>query len=174
MDCSFYEAPLNPEEAHHRKFGTSGDTQLRRHDLRAVLRWKKASAVRSKYHYPCSKIELRDGKRKDNRWEKRLFNYEQKIKNARRAHKSQDCILCGTEITQKRNSKQAWTGPPGAYSDCDKCDQIHTKMEYHLKHQCTANLATHEEALRERKRAATGCYQEYPQKRSRKDGYVPQ
>jgi hypothetical protein len=78
LDCSFYEVPRNPEEAHHRKFGTNGDTLLRDHDDRSELRWKKASAVRSKCHFPCTKIERRNGKRKDNRWEKRLAKDEQK------------------------------------------------------------------------------------------------
>ena len=174
LDCSFYEVPRNPEEAHHRKFGTNGDIMLRDHDKRTVLRWKKPNGVRSKCHFPCTKIERRNGKRKDNRWEKHLTKDEQKTKNARRAHKSQECIHCGTEITQKANSNQAWTGPPGAYKDCDKCDQIHTKMEYHLNHQCTAKRTTQEEAPRERKRAATGCYQEHPKKRNRPDGRFPQ
>ena len=179
LDCSFYEVPRNPEEAHHRKFGTNGDTMLRDHDKRTLLRRKKASGVRSKCQYTCSKIERRNGKRKDNRWEKHLTEDEQKIKNARRAHKSQECRHCGIEITQKANSSQAWTGPPGAHEDCDKCDQIHTKMEYHLEHQCKGKRKIHEpkEAPSEehkRKRAATGCYPEHPKKRNSLDGRVPQ
>jgi hypothetical protein len=174
VSCTFYEAPINTNEVHHRKFGTSTDTQLRHCEPRTVLRWKKANAVRTKCHYPCSRLELRNGKRKDNRWEKHLSENEQEVKNEKRAHKCQDCKHCGTVITQRRNDKQEWIGPPGAYNDCDKCDQIHTKMEYHLKHQCSENLATQEEALSERKRAAIESNQEHPQKRSRNDGYFPQ
>jgi hypothetical protein len=123
--------PADPGEAHHRKFGTKGDTMLRDYDNRTILRKKKASGTRTKWQFPCSKIERRNGKRKDNRWEKYLSEGEQKTKNARRAHKSQKCKHCGTKTTQKANRSQAWIGPPGAHEDCDKCDQIHTKMECH-------------------------------------------
>jgi hypothetical protein len=120
IDCSFYEAPEDLGLVHHRKFGMNDDTLLRDYDKRSILRKKKASGVRTKYQCPCSKTELRNGERKDNRWEKYLSNDEQKTKNARRAHKSQSCKHCGTMITQKANRNQPWNGPPGSHEDCDR------------------------------------------------------
>jgi hypothetical protein len=175
IDCSFYDAPVDPREAHHRKFGTNSDTMLRAHDKRTVLRKKNASGTRTKLQFPCSKIERRSGERKDYRWEKYLSEGEQKIKNARRAHKSQRCEHCDTMITQKANRSQAWIGPPGAHEDCDKFEQIHTKMEYHLIHQC--KIYKPKEAQSEehkRKRAATGGCMKHPKKHNSSGGYVPQ
>jgi hypothetical protein len=158
----------------------SGDTLLRDYDKRSILRKKKASGVRTKYQYPCSKTELRNGERKDNRWEKYLSKDEQKPKNARRAHKNQRCKHCGTMITQEANRSQPWNGPPGAHEDCDTCEQIHTKMEYHLIHQCANYKIKPMEAQSKdlkRKRAVTtatnGCLKQ-SKKCSSSDGYVPQ
>jgi hypothetical protein len=156
----------------------NSDTLIRDYDKRTILRKKKASGVRTKYQYPCSKIELRSGERKDYRWEKYLSEDEQKTKNARRAHKSQRCEHCDTMITQEANRSQPWNGPPGAHEDCDTCEQIHTKMEYHLIHQC-ANYKPKEAQSEDlkRKRAATtatnGCLKQ-SKKRNSSDGCVPQ
>ena len=82
-------------------------------------------------------------------------------------------------ITQKANNNQPWNGPPGTHEDCDTCEHIHTKMEYHLIHQCAKETRQTEAKSKDHKRkrtetTASNRCTEQSKKHNGSDGCFPQ
>jgi hypothetical protein len=112
------------------------DGDIRQHKSRTKMRKEKANGLLSKVQQSVPKIEIWNGKRKNNRWEEELSEGALRAKTARRAHQGQNCTHCNTWIEWKATKLQPWNGPPGAHKDCTRCIEVHTKMEHHLIHHC--------------------------------------